>query len=205
MSKESAKRASCRTQGDLNAENMLGWEFGYAKETAEQAMQDRRAMVNFYLIITGIVVSSAVALCKEGISQSVYLVFPGLFLIASIVGWIFFFMLIRLRQAWHESVEAMCQIKAFYLGDAKFAGERDLHTAFRWTKDTIPKKGRRWTIFFLSATLVNLLDSIVFTAGCIMIFWMKKLSIAHISLISIGIFIFLYGLQTFLYFWMLRK
>jgi hypothetical protein len=38
----------------LDASDILGWEFEYARTTASEAMQDRHTMINFYLLIAGV-------------------------------------------------------------------------------------------------------------------------------------------------------
>ena len=44
----------------LDARDILGWEFEYARFTASEAMQDRHTMVNFYLLVAGVVISGVV-------------------------------------------------------------------------------------------------------------------------------------------------
>lgn len=53
----SSVKALAQTPGTLKVEQVLEWEFEYARVTASEAMRDRHTMVNFYLIIVGITVS----------------------------------------------------------------------------------------------------------------------------------------------------
>ena len=65
-SKQQSKQSSIKPIGQfsqglmLQASEILGWEFEYARTTASEAMQDRYTMVNFYLIMVGVVASGVV-------------------------------------------------------------------------------------------------------------------------------------------------
>ena len=68
--------------------------------------------------------------------------------------------LIKLRQAWYDSVLAMNRIKDFYLTHFP-----ELAPAFRWRTASIPPPGRAFTITFDLAALVALIDSAAFGAA----------------------------------------
>ena len=70
-----------------------------------------------------------------------------------VIGFFTLVKLVRLRQAWYESVHAMNTIKKFYLN--RFPG---LDAAFAWKIETIPAPGKPWTITFNLALLVALVD-----------------------------------------------
>ncbi|HEX9075260.1 MAG TPA: hypothetical protein VF932_05750, partial [Anaerolineae bacterium] len=146
------------TQSDLKAEEILELEFEYARETAGQAQNDRTTIVNLYLLLVGGVGSLVLGLpqilsdnrvpATTPISSNAYVL---LFTLLGITGFFMLMKLVRLRQAWFESVRAMNQIKKFYL--QRFP---DLDGAFLWKAETIPAPGKPWTITFNLSVLVML-------------------------------------------------
>ena len=80
----------------------------------------------------------------------------------SVLGLFTVLKLIKLRQAWHDSVLAMNQIKDFYI--AHFP---ELQPAFRWRTGTIPAPGRAFTITFDLVALVALIDSAALGAAVV--------------------------------------
>lgn len=149
-------------QSDLKAEEILELEFEYARETAAQAQNDRTTIVNLYLLLVGGVGSLVLGLPQilsdntrvsptTPIPPNAYVL---LFTLLGVTGFFMLMKLVRLRQAWFESVRAMNQIKKFYL--QRFP---DLEAAFLWKADTIPAPGKPWTITFNLSVLVMLLDS----------------------------------------------
>ena len=46
----------------IDPSDILGWEFEYARVTASEAMRERHTMVNFYLLVAGIITSGVAAL-----------------------------------------------------------------------------------------------------------------------------------------------
>jgi len=148
----------------LEAKDILGWEFDYAKTTATQAMQDRHTMVNFYLLVVGVVASAVVALLGKDFRLHVSAGTWLLWLLCGI-GWLYFLKLIRLRQAWHDSLRAMNQIKEFYIQHVDKLNPEVLRTAFRWQSHTLPGPDQPWTVFFYSGMLIALLDSVAYMAG----------------------------------------
>jgi len=102
-------------QKHLEASDILGWEFEYARTTASEAMQDRHTMVNFYLLVAGILTSGVVALLGQGADANLpKATGTALLWLLCGIGWLYFLKLIRLRQAWRDSAQAMNQIKGFY-------------------------------------------------------------------------------------------
>lgn len=146
------------TDDTFHAEAILEWEFEYARETAAQAQNDRTTIVNMYLLLVGGVGSLAVALPQLGLTPSFNVprgAYALLFGLIALVGFFTLMKLVRLRQAWHDSVCAMNTIKHFYL--QRFP---ELQDAFRWKMETIPAPGKLWTITFNLALLVVLVDSV---------------------------------------------
>lgn len=172
-SKESSQKRQFRPQThrqtdlNLNPEKILIAEFEYARETAAQAMDDRHKMVNFYLIIVGVIFTAVASLLstvkKSSLGESIAdvpwtcvtsVLLAALFL----VGFLYLMKLIRLRQAWRDSALSMNQIKDYY---SKRLGRYRLNKfAFRWTTRTLPSANKLWTVFFFSALLIVLLDSL---------------------------------------------
>lgn len=150
--------------GLLEASDILGWEFEYARTTASEAMQDRHIMVNFYLLAVGVVASGVVAILGQdtGFPEATGALL--LWLLCSI-GWLYFLKLIRLRQSWYDSARAMNQIKEFYIHHAREFDPEVLRRAFRWQAQTLPPPDKPWTVFFYSIVLIGLLDSVAYVAG----------------------------------------
>jgi membrane protein YdbS with pleckstrin-like domain len=143
---------------EFHAEEILEWEFEYARETAAQAQNDRTTVVNLYLLLVGGVGSIAVALPQLGLAPEAVVprgAYAILFVLLGIIGFFTLMKLVRLRQAWYESVRAMNTIKKFYLEQFP-----QLEPAFLWKPDTIPARGKPWTITFNLALLVAIVDSV---------------------------------------------
>jgi len=157
-------------QALLDPADILKLEFEYARTTASEAMQDRHIMVNFYLLVAGVVVSGVVGVLaqKTGLPKAAGTLL--LWLLCGI-GWLYFLKIIRLRQAWHDSAKAMNQIKEFYIQHAKEFAPDVLRSAFRWQSHTLPDPGKPWTVFFYSATLIGFLNSAAYVAGGALLSW----------------------------------
>jgi len=150
----------------LDASDILGREFEYARTTASEAMQDRHTMINFYLVATGVVASGVIAVLKQDADANLPKTAGTVLLwLLCGIGWLYFLKLIRLRQAWHDSARAMNQIKDFYIQHAKDFEPEMLRSAFRWKPETLPPPDKPWTVFFYSATLIGFLDSVAYVAG----------------------------------------
>jgi hypothetical protein len=188
----------------LNASDVLGWEFEYARVTASESMQDRHTMVNFYLIASGVIASGVIGvLGKE--SSLPPAVGTALLWVLCGIGWLYFLKIIRLRQAWHDSARAMNQIKDFYIKNSdKFAPDL-LRTAFRWTPGSLPPPDKRWTVFFYSAVLIGFLNSVAYMAGAALLD--RETALQH-SWLAIALLILLgllfFAFHVWLYFEFLR-
>jgi hypothetical protein len=152
----------------LYSADILKLEFGYARFTASEAMQDRHTMVNFYLLAFGVVATGVLAILSReaDLPQSTGTIL--LWLLCA-VGWLYFLKIIRLRQAWHESARAMNQIKEFFIQHDDQLEPEELRTAFRWQAHTLPPPDKPWTLFFYSAVLIALLDSMAYVLGAILL------------------------------------
>lgn len=184
---------------ELHSEEILKLEFEYARETANQAQNDRTIIVNMYLLLVGGV--GSLLLAAESLVPIERLGIPGqamalLFGILGLLGTLTLFKLIRLRQAWFDSVRAMNAIKAYYL-------ERipELDAALLWKAKTIPAPGKAWTITFILSAMVVLLDSIAYAAA------LHFLEIRHGDaqlLLDVILLLTVMGIQILFYFFELR-
>jgi hypothetical protein len=152
----------------LDATDVLGWEFQYAGSTAGQAMGDRHTMVNFYLLAVGLSLSGVLAVFSGDAHLPRSAGTLLLWLVCG-VGWIYFLSIVRLRQAWQDSARAMNQIKDFYVEHSRDFEPAELRKAFRWTSHTLPPADKPWTVFFYSAMLIGLLNSLAFLGGALLL------------------------------------
>jgi 8-oxo-dGTP pyrophosphatase MutT (NUDIX family) len=163
----------------IRAESILLEEYNYASSTAYQAMEDRARLFNLYLVVFGIFVSGLTALYQIGQSQTnannqandqtaklfTYSqpIALALLVIVSLTGFVFFFQLIKLRQAYRDSLLTMNVIKEYYL--MRLTPQMpDITTAFRWRLQTIPA-GERRTVTFLVCTTIAALASLALAAA----------------------------------------
>ena len=179
----------------LDPDEILRQEFEYARDSALQANNDRAQVVNLFLILVGGIGSIALALPQLAPERSVPLppsAFAIVFLLVGLLGLFTVLKLIRLRQAWHDSVVTMNRIKDFYL--AHYPG---LAPAFRWRTETIPPPGLIGTITFDLTMLVALIDSFAVGGGMLFLDLRYPVPLAVASALAFFV------LQTGLYFWLL--
>ena len=179
----------------LDPDEILRQEFEYAREASLQSNSDRAQVVNLFLLLVGGVGSIALALPQLAPGRGIRLppaVFAVVFFLIGLLGLFTVFKLIRLRQAWHDSVLTMNRIKDFYL-----AHYPELAPAFRWRTETIPPPGLIGTITFDLAMLVALIDSLAVGGG---MFFLNLRFPAPFAVVSALAF---FALQTWLYFWLL--
>jgi 8-oxo-dGTP pyrophosphatase MutT (NUDIX family) len=202
-----AKPAETRLDATLKAENMLLEEFNYASLTAYQAFEDRARIFNFYLLLVGILASALGALYQLGGSLSVYVHPMGIILLvlAGILGIVFFLQLIRLRQAYRDSLITMNVIKEFYI--KQFEVEMPvLSRAFRWRLGTIPPGERLGSLTFWVSYTVAFLGSLCFAGAAFLGYqsWVsaQKVSTAGWEPYLVGGLAGLFVLAlTILYYW----
>ena len=136
----------------LSPNDLLQSEFSYIAQTAFQANEDRARVTTFYLVNLG---GFAAALySSQGTNSAqpqLYALFGGLFLILSLTGMLTLLQLIRLRQAWFESIAAMNQIKDYYR--ARFPA-LNLEQALRWGQVNQPALHKPWSISYFLALQV---------------------------------------------------
>jgi hypothetical protein len=165
----------------LYSADILGWEFDYARFTASEAMHDRHTMVNFYLLAFGVIATGVLAILSReaDLPQSVGTL---LLWILCAVGWLYFLKIIRLRQAWHESARAMNKIKEFYIQHDEHFQPEELRLAFHWQAHTLPSPDKPWTVFFYSAVLIALLDSMAYVLGAALLSLNLSFNIPRVDL-----------------------
>jgi hypothetical protein len=173
--------------------NILELEFHYIKETADQAIADRYTMLNFYIGICTAVGSVCVAIITSNQSEIARLGLAGLCVLTSVVGGIFLAIMIRLRQAWHESIKALNKLKQYVISQSQIPA---LSQAFLWNTTTIPTRNKLWTIHFYSSLLVIMLSSVYLGVGV----WLLTQIFWGGVLFTLSILI----LQLSLYFWLLQ-
>lgn len=169
---------------------LLRLEFDYAKETSIQAQQDRLTLVNFYLGLYAGVFTVGFGL-KEFIGDDFEKFLPYAFFGLAFISFIFVIFIVRLRQAWVESMVVMNCIKDYFLDRDPNLGEY-----IKWTTKTLPRPEKFKTINFFSALLISMLGGLgVFMGGYI-------LELELIYSIASGISYLLFSLWS--YYWMLR-
>ncbi len=143
----------------ITADAILVAEYEYVAQTAFQAHEDRARVSTFYLVALGSFVA-AIYSSDNGIGRGsdATWAFAFFFFVLVLAGALTLLQLIRLREAWFESVEAMNHIKEYY---QKNVEKVDLKDAFLWNKGTMPSKYKRGSVSFFLALQVALLGGIV--------------------------------------------
>ncbi len=143
------------------ARNIIAAEYGYIAQTAFQANEDRaRAWQYFFVTFATLIASLLSAQVESAIRQQLYITFAVIFVLLSALGMITIGQLVRLRQAWLESVRAMNQIKERLIAD-----DPALAAYFRWRNDTVPPAFKWRSFGFLQAVAVALLSGLALGAA----------------------------------------
>ncbi|HUF00568.1 MAG TPA: hypothetical protein VMN99_15030 [Anaerolineales bacterium] len=144
-------------------DELLAAEFDYIAQTAIQANEDRARVSSFYLIAVGSLVAALFGtqfFDLNSPSQTVNLMFSGLFALLTLLGSATVLQLARLRGAWHESALAMNQLKDYMMEHNK-----TLVKAFRWKTSTLPSKYKRDSVSYYQAVEVALISGLMFGAA----------------------------------------
>jgi hypothetical protein len=145
----------------LNPDEILKAEYEYIANTLFQANEDRSRVASFYFVAVGSLVAAILsAMFSTSDLKNVSLAFSGLFLALTILGALTLAQLARLRAAWHESAEAMNQIKDYYIRHNKA-----IEPAFKWRPKTLPPTDKPYSIANLMAVEVALLGAITGAAS----------------------------------------
>lgn len=150
----------------LDTNEILKAEYNYIANTVFQANEDRSRVASFYFVTVGSLVAAILGtiFSAENI-KNFALAFLGLFLTLTILGALTLAQLARLRAAWHESVEAMNQIKDYYIKNNK-----EIESAFKWRVSSIPPTDKPFSIANLLAVEVSILSAITSAAAFYFLF-----------------------------------
>lgn len=161
MRKEPAETSS------LDPNDILIAEFEYISQTAFQANEDRARVTNFYLVTLVGFIAALLGIQMDNLMvPQVYWAFAALFVVLFLASTLTLLQLIRLREAWFESVKAMNAIKAYYQAHLPAL---DLDGAFRWKAATMPAQFKPWSVGFLLALQVAVLGGA--SAGAAVVFF----------------------------------
>ncbi len=146
-------------------------EYDYIQETMSQSMNDRHTLINYFLLSAGVLIAAiGVIYSDEGLRYSPYKnqITISICFIFSIVAWIYFLKIIRLRQAWCESCASMNRIKQFFLINA---GLTDGHpgTPFLWKSSTLPRAAKKGSLFHFESILITFISSIAVAVTSILL------------------------------------
>ena len=162
----------------LDFDELLAAEYDYIAQTASQAHEDRARVSSFYLIAVGSLVAalfSTQLFEPDSFTQTVKIMFGGLFILLTLLGTSTIMQLARLRAAWFESMQAMNQLKEFMVSQNK-----ELARAFLWTNSSMPSKYKTNSVSYYQAVEVALISALMFGAA---IFFLQQ-AFFTISLIS---------------------
>lgn len=147
----------------VELDELLAAEFNYIAQTATQANEDRARVSSFYLVAVGSLVAalfSTQLFEPEQFTQTVKLMFSGLFVLLTLLGGSTVMQLAQLRSAWYESARAMNQLKDFAMTQ-----NPELVKAFRWKTSTIPPKYKMGSVSFYQALEVAMIGGLMFGAA----------------------------------------
>ena len=143
------------------AQTIIAAEYGYVAQTAFQANEDRARAWQYFFVTFATLIAALLSTQVEGIDpHQLYLTFVIIFALLAALGLITILQLVRLRQAWLESVRAMNQIKARLIAD-----DPALAAYFRWTNATVPPPFKLRSFGFLQAVSVALLSGLAVGAA----------------------------------------
>ena len=166
-----------RTESEIIIpDEILMAEYEYIASTAHDANEDRSRVASFYFVSVGSIVAAILGtqFAKDNL-KSVSVAFSILFFVLTLLGTLTIAQLARLRAAWHESIEAMNQIKDFYI--KKFP---DTEPAFKWRIKTIPPTDKPFSIANLIALEVALLGALTTAAA----FYFILFALEEVTLLS---------------------
>lgn len=153
------------TKPNLNPDEMLQKEFEYITQNAFQANEDRSRVTSFYLVAVGSFVAAILGTGFETGRSIISIAFFVLFAALTMMGTLTIAQLARLRASWHEAVEAMNQIKEFYI-----KAHPEVEPAFKWRTKEIPPTNKTFSIANLIAVEVAMLSALTAGAGIFFLF-----------------------------------
>ena len=147
----------------VELDELLASEYEYITHTANQANEDRARVSSFYLIAVGSLVAALFGTQLfeiEKYTQTVKIMFSGLFVLLTLLGTSTIMQLARLRSAWYEAMLAMNQIKDFAMKQSP-----ELVQAFRWQTSTLPPRYKSSSVSYYQAVEVSLISVLMFGAS----------------------------------------
>ncbi len=198
-STEHSNDSNGKLDASLKIENMLLEEFNYASLTAYQSMEDRARISSFYYVLLGVLASGLAAIYQ--LNQSTHAVpqflVIGLLMVGAIISITFFITIIRLRQAYRESLLCMNVIKEFYIQQFKQQMPA-IERAFRWRLKTIPLGESVASVTFMISTLNVLIGSLCL-AGAVFLITEQPLTNLGASILAVIVFVVAVLLHIFYY------
>jgi hypothetical protein len=159
-------------------------------------MDDRHTLVNYFLIIMGAIFSFNFGFLKDSAPPQPYhfTIIQITALMCNFIGWIYFFKIVRLRQAWIESARAMNHIKELFL-HAGGIKDKEAQLIFRWKPTTLPRANKSMTVFHYSAVLLTFFSSVTFSLSVLAAVQFKNF---YLSAGLVGFYHFIF--QNIIYF-----
>ncbi len=196
---EDTNDTSNKLDTSLKIENMLLKEFNYASATAYQAMEDRARFSSFYYVLVGVLATGLAAIYQfSGGTYDVPLfLVTTLLVIGALISICFFVTLIRLRQAYKESLLSMNVIKEYYIVQYK-QQMPTIEQAFRWRLHTMPKGERVGSVTFMFASLNAIIGSLCL-AGAVFLDTKQPLTQLGASILAVVVFIVVMMLHILYY------
>lgn len=144
----------------LRLENIMLEEFKYASSTATQALDDRGRMYGLYLGIAAVLAGGVGALATfSKLDSQTEVIISALLLLLGFIGILFFFQIVRINQAFSESLLTMNVIKENYIEQFRETVP-GIERVFRWRVRTIPSGRRFGSMTFLMCMTIILTDSL---------------------------------------------
>jgi hypothetical protein len=197
MNIDSPKSVPPTGNAGLDADSILTAEFVYISQTALQSNEDRARVANFYLVSVGSFIAALFgAQSSVFVGRDLFWAFSVLFAGLSIYGLLTVLQLVRLRLAWFESINAMNQIKSFYIQHAAMG---DVAEAFLWSAPTVPPKFKVNSVSFLNAVQTSVLSGIMM--GTAVVYWGLTYGLTLVQLglgIGVGFALLLIGTYSLL-------
>jgi len=184
----------------LSADNLLAAEFDYIAKSAFQANEDRARVSTYYVVTFGTLVGAFFSLQVDNdVLDNLHRALIIVFLTLTLFGISTLLQLVRLRQAWTESVRALNQIKKYYIDQFEAT---NLVDAFRWQTQTIPNMYKPWSMAFLLALQVALLGGVSLGAA---VYFMGLLAGNTIWLLAIFVGVIYMCVQIWFYRYLLQE
>jgi hypothetical protein len=171
----------------LNPDDIIAAEYEYISSTVFQANEDRSRIASFYFVSVGSVVAAifGTQFAADNL-KSISLALAILFIFLTVLGALTIAQLARLRAAWHESVQAMNQLKDYYI-----KVHPDIEPAFKWRGSTIPPTDKPFSIANLIAREVALLGAMTTAVAVYFILLAFSIDLLPWGWVVIAIFFFI--------------